>query len=40
MKMLLYLEASQPNGTTYRLTIGCLLHPTLASMVVVLVRLF
>ncbi len=40
MKMPLYLEASQPNGTTYRLGLGCLVHPNLASMVVILFRLF
>ncbi len=38
--MLLYLEARQPNGTTYRLGLGYLLHPHLASMVVLLFRLF
>jgi hypothetical protein len=40
MKMLLLFEASQPNGTTYRLGLGCLVHPHLASMVVALFRLF
>ena len=40
MKVLLFLEASQPNGTTYRLGIGCLVHPNLASIVVMLFRLF
>jgi hypothetical protein len=34
------LEASQPHGTTYRLGFGCLLHPSLASMVAVIARLF
>jgi len=38
--MLLYLEASQPNGTTYRLRLGCLLHLHVASMVIMLFRLF
>jgi hypothetical protein len=40
MLVFLYLEASQPCGSRYRLGIGCLLHPKLASMVVMLVRLF
>ncbi len=40
MKVLLFLEASQPNGTTYRLGLGCLVHPNLASIVVMLFRLF
>ena len=40
MLVFLYLEASQPCGTTYRLGIGCLVPPKLASMVAVLVRLF
>jgi hypothetical protein len=34
------LEASQSNGTSYRLGFGCLVHPKLASMVAVIVRLF
>jgi hypothetical protein len=40
MGVFLILEASQPNGTTYRLGLGCLVHPKLASIVAVLVRLF
>lgn len=40
MKMLLFLEASQPDGTTYRVGLGCDLHPKLASILVVLIRLF
>lgn len=40
MGVFLILEASQPCGTTYRLGLGCLLHPKLASLVVVLKRLF
>jgi hypothetical protein len=40
MGVFLFLEASQPNGTTYRLGLGCLVHPKLASMVAVIVRLF
>jgi hypothetical protein len=33
-------EASQPNGTVYRIGIGCCLPPRLVSMVAALVRLF
>jgi hypothetical protein len=40
MGVFLLLEASQPCGTTYRLGIGCFLHPNLASMVAVILRLF
>lgn len=40
MLVFLTLEASQPNGTYYRLAIGCLVPPKLVSMVAVLVRLF
>jgi hypothetical protein len=40
MGVFLVLEASQPRGTTYRLGLGCFLHPKLASMVLVLLRLF
>jgi hypothetical protein len=40
MLVFLYLEASQPDGTSYRLGLGCLAHPKLASMIAVLVRLF
>lgn len=40
MGLYLILEASQPNGATYRLGLGCLMHPKLASMVAVIVRLF
>jgi hypothetical protein len=39
MFVCLVLEARQPNGATYRLGLGCLVHPRLASMVAVLVRL-
>lgn len=39
MLVFLTLEAIQPCGTTYRLGLGCLMHPKLASMVAVLVRL-
>lgn len=40
MAVFLTLEASQPRGVNYRLAIGCVLHPNLASMVVAIVRLF
>ncbi len=40
MFVFLYLEASQPCGTVYRLGVGCLVPPKLASMMVMLVRLF
>jgi hypothetical protein len=40
MFVFLILEASQPSGTTYRLGLGCHLHPSLASMVAALSRLF
>jgi len=40
MVVFLILEASQPDGTRYRLGLGCLVHPKLASMIAVLVRLF
>jgi hypothetical protein len=40
MGVFLLLEASQPCGTTYRVGLGCLVHPKLASMLVLLVRLF
>jgi hypothetical protein len=40
MGVFLILEASQPYGTTYRLGLGCFMHPKLASMVTVLMRLF
>jgi hypothetical protein len=40
MFVFLTLEASQSRGTTYRLGIGCFLHPNLASMVAVIARLF
>lgn len=40
MGVFLYLEASQPCGTSYRLGLGCFIHPKLASMMVVLRRLF
>lgn len=40
MIMFLFLEASDPRGTDYRVAIGCTLHPTLASVVIAIARLF
>ena len=40
MGVFLILEASQPRGTSYRLGLGCFLHPNLASVVAAIVRLF
>jgi hypothetical protein len=40
MGVFLLLEARQPDGTVYRLGLGCFLPPKLASMVAVIVRLF
>jgi hypothetical protein len=40
MLVFLILEASQPRGTTYRLGLGCFLHPRLASMIAIIARLF
>lgn len=40
MGVFLILEASQPSGRSYRLVVGCVLPPTLASMVMLLIRLF
>jgi hypothetical protein len=40
MGVFLILEASQPCGTTYRLGLGCILHPKLATMLAAIVRLF
>jgi hypothetical protein len=40
MGFFLFLEASMPRGRTYRLGLGCLLHPKLASMIALLSRLF
>jgi len=36
MLVFLMLEARQPNGAIYGLGLGCLAHPKLASMVMVL----
>jgi hypothetical protein len=40
MGVFLFLEASQPCGRTYRLGLGCFIPPNLASMMILLVRLF
>lgn len=40
MGIFLVLEASQPNGRAYRLGLGCLVHPQVASMAAVIVLLF
>jgi hypothetical protein len=40
MGAFLILEASRPNGACYRLGLGWVLHPTLASMAAVIIRLF
>lgn len=40
MGVFLILEASQPSGATYRVGLGWLFHPKLASMVAVIMRLF
>jgi hypothetical protein len=40
MGVFLYLEASQPNGMSYRLGLGCRVHPSWASMILLLHRLF
>jgi hypothetical protein len=40
MGLFLGLEASRPCGTKYRVGIGCFVHPKLASMLIVLIRLF
>jgi hypothetical protein len=40
MGVFLLLEASQPCGTTYRLGLGCFMHPKLVSMAAALARLF
>lgn len=39
MGVFLILEASQPCGKSYRLGLGCFLHPHLASMLAVISRL-
>jgi hypothetical protein len=39
MQMYLNLEACQADGTSYRLGIGCVLHPAIASMMALLARL-
>jgi hypothetical protein len=40
MGVFLILEASQRGGTMYRVGVGCFAHPKLASMLIVLIRLF
>jgi len=40
MSAFLYLEASQSNGTSYRLLVGWQVHPKLASIILMLTRLF
>jgi hypothetical protein len=39
MGVFLILEASQPDGTRYRVGLGCLMHPRLSSVVMLLMRL-
>jgi hypothetical protein len=40
MFVFLFLEASRPSGEQYRVGIGCFTHPQLASIVLLLLRLF
>jgi hypothetical protein len=40
MKMVLYLETSQPCGTVYRFGLGCFVPPELVSLALLLVRWF
>jgi hypothetical protein len=40
MGVFLILKASRPNGALYRLGLGWIFHPKLASMVAVIARLF
>lgn len=40
MKMMLLLETSQPDGTVYRVGLGCVLPLQLLSMIAMLSRLF
>jgi hypothetical protein len=40
MKMVLYLETSQPCGTVYRFGLGCVVPPELVSLALLLVRWF
>ena len=40
MGVFLILEASRPNGALYRLGLGWIFYPKLASMVAAIVRLF
>ena len=34
------LEATQPNGAHYRVDLGCIVYPTLGSIMAVIGRLF
>lgn len=34
------LEATQPNGARYRVDLGCLVCPSIASMIAMITRLF
>jgi hypothetical protein len=36
----IYLEVSQPDGTRFRLGLGCIVHQRLSSVVMLLWRLF
>ena len=36
----LYLEVSQPDGTRFRLGLGCAMRPRLSSVVMLFLRLF
>jgi hypothetical protein len=40
MKMVLFLEASQPSGNVYRIGFGCHVPLELLSMVMFITRLF
>lgn len=40
MLVFICLEASQPSGASYRVAMGCLVHPKLVSLVAALTRLF
>jgi len=40
MQVFLFLEASKPSSSRYRLGLGCSVHPSLALMLAMLLRLF
>jgi hypothetical protein len=40
MRMVVFVEASQPSGAKYRFGFGCIVWPDLVSMVIVLAKLF